>query len=90
MAFGAQEGGMEVAVPGQTRFLTLRTFQPENPVQGFFLVSPKPCSQQSGPPLIFSGLRFGGSVEIHPGSLPAFRMKALYSQGYPVTPALWG
>lgn len=45
MAFGAQEGGMEVAVTGQTRFLTLRTFQPENPVQGFFLVSPKPCSQ---------------------------------------------
>ena len=88
MAFGAQEGGMEVAVTGQTRFLTLRTFQPENPVQGFFPVSPKPFSQQSGPPLIFSGLRFEGSVEIHPGGLPAFRMKALYSQGCPVTPVL--
>lgn len=43
MAFGAQEGGMEVAVTGQTRFLTLRTFQPENPVQGFFRSPPNPA-----------------------------------------------
>ena len=73
MALGAQEGGVEVAFTGQTRFLTLRAFQPENSVQCFFfLVSPKPCSQQSGPPLIFSGLRFGGRVEIHLGaSLPS-------------------
>lgn len=63
---------MEVAVTGQTRFLTLGAFQPENPVQCFFPVSPKACSQQSGPPLIFSGLRFGGRVEIHLGaSLPS-------------------
>lgn len=41
MALGAQEGGVEVAFTGQTRFLTLRAFQPENSVQCFFFWFPQ-------------------------------------------------
>ena len=50
---------------------------------GLVFQASETLSQQSGPPLFFPGRRFGGSAEIHPGRLPAFRMKALDSQWCP-------
>ena len=54
MALGAQEGGVEVAFTGQTRFLTLRAFQPENSVQCFFSGFPKTLLPAVGPTSDFS------------------------------------
>ena len=52
---GCEEGGMEVALNGQTGFLTLSTsFSLRILPRVCFPVFPKPCSQQSGQALFFS------------------------------------